>query len=78
MRRRMTTLTRASTLLACLLGAGLPAQAEPTALEAKLAAKLAEPFVQNAAWETDYAAARAKAKAGDGVFFAYFTRSYAP
>lgn len=50
-------------------------QAELKELFAK---KLALPWVANAPWITDFAAAKAAAKAKGQPVFAYFTRSYAP
>ena len=44
----------------------------------KLQEKLKAPFLKNAAWELDYDAALKKAKGGNKILFAYFTRSYAP
>jgi len=52
------------------------ARADP--LEDRYQAKLAKPFAKNAAWVTDYDAARAAAKKSNRVLFAYFTRSYRP
>ncbi len=64
-----------------LLGAGLSllllsALATAGDLEDKLDEKLKKEFVGNAAWTTDFEAA--KAKETGKVIFAYFTRSYAP
>lgn len=39
--------------------------------------KLAKPVFQNAAWRTDYDAARAEAKKDGKLILTYFTRSYA-
>ncbi len=66
-----------------LLGAGLSvlllaAAARAGDLEDKLDEKLKKDFVGNAAWTTDFDAAKAKAKETGKVIFAYFTRSYAP
>lgn len=41
-------------------------------------AKLAEPFIKNADWITDYDQALAKAKQSGKPIFAYFSRSFAP
>ncbi|MHC4549951.1 MAG: hypothetical protein ACYTEZ_14360 [Planctomycetota bacterium] len=62
--------------LAGLIVLAAPGYAQ--SLEAKLDAKLEEPFVQNAAWVTDYDQARKQAKEQNKLIFAYFTRSYAP
>jgi len=67
-----------SLLPALLLALALPAAAAPSSLEEKLAAKLEEPFLRNAAWETDYDKALARAKESGKPVFGYFTRSYAP
>jgi hypothetical protein len=40
-------------------------------------AKLAKPVFENAAWRTDFDAARKAAKASGKLLLAYFTRSYA-
>ncbi|MHC4514971.1 MAG: hypothetical protein ACYTGW_19625 [Planctomycetota bacterium] len=40
--------------------------------------KMAESWVENAAWITDYDKAQAEAKTSGRKIFAYFTRSYAP
>lgn len=47
-------------------------------LEANLKSKLAQPFVANADWATDYGKALARAKQEGKLVFAYFTRSYYP
>jgi len=65
-------------LPALLLAAALPAVAAPPSLEERLAAKLEEPFLKNAAWVLDYDAALARAKESGQPVFGYFTRSYAP
>jgi TRAP-type C4-dicarboxylate transport system substrate-binding protein len=57
------------------------AQADPekqAAYKAALEAKLQKPFMQNAAWQTDYDKARAKAKESGKLLFTYFTRTYLP
>lgn len=41
-------------------------------------AKLAEDWVGNASWTTNFEAALAEAKSSGKLVFAYFTRSYAP
>lgn len=41
------------------------------------AQKLAKPVFHEPRWETDYDAARARAKKEGKLIFAYFTRSYA-
>ena len=40
--------------------------------------KMAESWVENAAWITDYGEAQADARTSGRKIFAYFTRSYAP
>ncbi len=47
-------------------------------LEANLQAKLARPFVKNAAWVMDYDQALLASRASQRLVFAYFTRSYQP
>ena len=47
-------------------------------LKKKLADKLAQKWVANAGWITDFAKAKAKAREQGKQIFAYFTRSYAP
>ena len=49
----------------------------PSALEQKRDAKLAEPWLKQCPWFTDFDKARAEAKATGKTVFAYFTRSYA-
>lgn len=66
-----------------LIGAGLSilllsAVAAAGEMEDKLDEKLKKEFVANAAWTTDFDAAKAKAKEEGKVIFAYFTRSYQP
>ncbi|MHC4133639.1 MAG: hypothetical protein ACYTDU_11270 [Planctomycetota bacterium] len=61
---------------ACLLALVVAAAAQD--LQANLDQKLAKPFVKNAAWITDFAEAKRKAKELQEPIFAYFTRSYAP
>lgn len=56
----------------------LVAAAAAQGLEANLEKKLAKPFFENAAWITDFAEAKRKAKELGKPIFAYFTRSYAP
>ena len=55
-----------------------PAVRSSDELEAKYREKLAADFVEHGAWVTDYAEARARAKAEGKVLFTYFSRSYAP
>lgn len=47
-------------------------------LEARLEAKLAQPFVKNAAWVTDYEKALEESRRSGKLVFAYFTRSFEP
>ncbi|MGE0145576.1 MAG: hypothetical protein AB7I19_20180 [Planctomycetota bacterium] len=56
--------------------AGAGQQPSQDELKAKLADKLAKPFVKHANWTTDYDAARARAKEEGKLVFTYFTRSY--
>ena len=69
-------------IAALLLGLAMPAFAQDDDRAAKmkenLAAKMEKDFVSNVAWETDFAKAKAKAKADGKLIFAYFTRSYSP
>jgi hypothetical protein len=66
---------RAIRLTAAGMGGAPPTQEE---LEKRHAAKLADPWVKNANWITDYDEAKAAAAESDKQIFAYFTRSYAP
>lgn len=50
-----------------------PSQAELTTRRTE---KLAKPVFKNAAWVTDYDAAKAQAKKEGKLLLAYFTRSY--
>jgi len=52
--------------------------AAPQSLERKLEAKLKKPFVSYGGWESDYNAARARARKEGKVLFVYFSRSYSP
>jgi len=52
--------------------------AAPQSLERKLQAKLKKPFVDYGGWETDYDAARTRARKEGKVLFVYFSRSYSP
>lgn len=47
-------------------------------LKAKRDKKLADPWLKNADWITDYDKARETAKSSGRLIFAYFTRSYSP
>ena len=67
---------RAFVALPALLLAASAAKAQD--FEALLKEKLSKPFASHVAWVHDYEEALGKAKATDGVVFAYFTRSYAP
>lgn len=61
------------------LSAPVLAQRKPPTQEQLIeqrAKKLAKPVFHAPVWETDYDAARARAKQEDKVIFAYFTRSY--
>ena len=54
----------------------MPAQSQDD-LKKKRAEKLAKPVFKNAAWTTDYDAARKRAKEEGKLVLTYFTRSYA-
>ncbi len=56
----------------------LSATAHARDLEARLEAKLAQPFVKNAAWVLDYGKALQESKRSGKLVFAYFTRSFEP
>ena len=56
----------------------LAASAAAQDLQAKKEAKLAEPWLKNAAWILDFDEAKAGAAKSGKPIFAYFTRSYAP
>ena len=56
----------------------LLAVASAQSMEERLAAKLKNPFLKNAAWVYSYENALKTAKAEKKLVFAYFTRSYAP
>lgn len=73
----MRMLSRVPTAALALLLA-FSAAASAQSLEEKLQAKLQEPFVANAEWQTDFDAAKKKAAEEGKVIFAYFTRSYSP
>jgi hypothetical protein len=47
-------------------------------LEARLKAKLAQPFVRNAAWVLDHERALELSRRSKRLVFAYFTRSFEP
>ena len=60
-----------------LLSASVALAEGPTPLEQKRDAKLAEPWLKQCPWFTDYDKALVEAKATGKPVFAYFTRSYA-
>jgi hypothetical protein len=70
----------ASKLRAAVLAAvaALSSAAHGEGKDEKLRSKLAQPFVGNAAWVTDYEEALRRAKKENKLVFAYFTRSYYP
>ncbi|MFI5402927.1 MAG: hypothetical protein ACHQ1G_08325 [Planctomycetota bacterium] len=70
----------ARTLRAAALAAvaALSSAAHGEGQEDKLRSKLAQPFVGNVAWVTDYEVALETAKKENKLVFAYFTRSYYP
>ncbi|MGE3352943.1 MAG: hypothetical protein AB7O84_14485 [Planctomycetota bacterium] len=51
---------------------------DQTELVKRRAEKLAKPVFQNAAWRTDFDAARKEAQDRDTLLLTYFTRSYSP
>jgi hypothetical protein len=53
-----------------------PAVASAQSMEQRRDAKLAEAWLKNAEWITDYDVALAKAKETGKPIFGYFTRSY--
>ena len=57
---------------------GAPQGLSQEQLIARREAKLAEPFIENADWVTDYDQALAMAKKSGKPIFAYFSRSFAP
>lgn len=63
-------------LFAAIPGA-LWAQSSQEDLIKKRDKKLAEEWLKNADWVTDYTKAREDAKKANKLIFAYFTRSYA-
>ena len=64
--------------LAVLLCTAAFAQADDAAMAAKRDAKLAEPWVTNAPWITEFDKAKKEAKDQGKHLFTYFTRSYSP
>ncbi|MEZ6188840.1 MAG: hypothetical protein R3F62_28030 [Planctomycetota bacterium] len=69
----------ATTLLGALLLAGglaAPAAAQGGDLQGKLDKKLAEGWIKDPAWITDYDEAKAKSSESGKLIFGYFTRSY--
>jgi len=64
--------------LGVLLALAPSLQSAPQTLEEKYEKKLAKPFVRFGGWETDYNAARTRAKEEDKPIFVYFSRSYSP
>lgn len=64
---------RHTLLVLALFPAALLAQAATPTQDELLAAKLAAPFLQKAAWLTDWEAALAAAKAQDRLLLGYFT-----
>ena len=71
------TLCSAS-LFGLLLCTTACAQRDADELKKKLADKLSEEWVANAAWITDFDKAKSEAQQRGKQIFAYFTRSYAP
>ena len=56
----------------------IDAQRDAKALKQKLEDKLAQEWVSNAEWITDFDKAKAEARRRGKQIFGYFTRSYAP
>jgi len=69
---KLQALAASAALLVCI---GAPASAQD--LEKKLEKKLAEPWINNPKWETDYDKALEESKKTGKVILGYFTRSYA-
>ena len=63
--------------VAALSAAAQQAPPNQDDLKKKLADKVAEEWVKDGGWITDYDAARAEAKKSGKLILAYFTRSYA-
>ena len=59
--------------LAALLSLAVAVSAQDSTQDELLAKKLAAPFLQKAAWHTDWDAAKAAAKQSGRLLFAYFT-----
>ncbi|MFM1873369.1 MAG: hypothetical protein RL398_2791 [Planctomycetota bacterium] len=59
--------------LAALLTLAVAAAAQAPTQDELLAKKLAAPFLQKAAWHTDWNAAKAAAKQSGRLLFGYFT-----
>lgn len=74
----MRVVTRLPATMVPALVAFLAAAGQAEDLEANLRAKLAQPFVKNAAWVMDYDQALQASKASQRLVFANFTRSYSP
>ncbi len=56
----------------------LPATANAQTMEQRRDQKLAQPFLENGDWVTDYDEALEQAKETGKPIFTYFTRSYSP
>jgi hypothetical protein len=67
-----------ATLIVGSFGRVAAAQEGQEGLKAKLDGKLAEEWVANGEWVTDYDLAKEKASKSGKPIVAYFTRSYAP
>ncbi len=78
MRISRNALTGVALLLAALSPVAAQDSDHEAALKAKLAKKLARPFVKKIAWVHDLATAKKQATEGKKFIFAYFTRSFAP
>ncbi len=78
--RRLVSAVVAGSLLCAAAASAAAQQAPPTQeqLKERLAGKVAEAWVKDGGWVTDYDKARADAKAGGKLLFTYFTRSYSP
>ena len=80
-------MTQRNRIAALVLGLAMPAIAQndnaqdddrAAKMQANFDAKIAKPFLKNAAWETDFDTATKKATDEGKLIFAYFTRSFAP
>ncbi len=75
--RRLLVTTLAAVVIGAVAGTAAAQQASQEELKKRLDAKLAEAWVKDGGWITDYDRAREEAKKGGKPIFTYFTRSYA-